>query len=389
MATKKRGAGEGTIFQRQDGRWTAVISLGYYNGKRRRKTIYGETFKEVKDQLQRLQVEAQKGMLINTERQTVGQFLDSWLQNVKNTVRPASYINYEQTVRLHIKPYIGQVTLEKLSPQNLQVFISESTKAGKTPTLIRYNRTVLRIALGQALKWGLVSRNVASLVEPPKAERKREIKFLTPDQAKHFFDNCDEAKDRHTALYALTLALGLRLGEVTGLHWKDVDLTAGTIKICGALQRIYGEGLKIVETKSAQSNRTLSLPTQILNRLKDHRIRQLQYRLAAGDKWQDTDLVFTTLIGTPVDSKALLKSFQSSLHRAGLPKMRFHDLRHSCATILLAIGVAPRTVMEILGHSQIGLTMDTYSHIVPELKQEVADLMDQVLQGKAKVGRNS
>lgn len=379
MGIKKRGPGEGSIYERKDGRWAATISLGFVNGKRQRKTIYGATHKEVKDEMARLQVDIQRGLTFNSEKQTVAQFLQSWLETVEPNLRPKTYISYEATIRLHITPYVGNIKLSKLSPQNLQQMMGASIKAGATGSSVSLARSVLRIALGQALKWGLVVRNVATLVNPPKYG-KREIQFLTPDQAKLFLDACHKEEDRLAVLYTVSLALGLRVGEVTGLRWEDVDLTAGTVKITASLQRIKDKdtsALKRVETKTKTSKRILSIPTELLNDLKDHKKKQLQDKLFAGPKWVETGLVFTTFRGTAIEPGSVPKRFNRAIEKAGLPKMRFHDLRHSCTSLLLAAGVDPRTIMEVLGHSTLKMTMEVYAHVLPSLKENAAQQMNE------------
>ncbi len=172
----------------------------------------------------------------------------------------------------------------------------------------------------------------------------------------------------------------LRRGEALGLRWTDVDLDTSTLKVRTSLQRVDGR-LQLVEPKTARSRRTIALPQSAIIALRHHRVRQLQERLLAGQRWHDTGMVFTTTIGTPLDPRNVYRHFQRALAEAGLPQKRFHDLRHTCATLLLAQGVHPRGVMDILGHSQIALTMDTYSHVIPALQREAAGRMDALLAG--------
>jgi integrase len=204
------------------------------------------------------------------------------------------------------------------------------------------------------------------------------VRTLSSEQARSFLDAVQG--DRLEALYTVAIALGLRQGEILGLRWIDVDFDAGTITVARALQRVGGR-LMFVPPKSARSLRTVSMPTTLVAALRAHRARQLQERLAAGPDWNPDDLVFTSSTGTPLDSRNVTRRFQAALERAGLPRMRFHDARHTCATLLLAQGVQPRVVMETLGHSQISLTMNTYAHVIPELQREAADRMEAVLAG--------
>ncbi len=374
----KRGQNEGTIYKRKDGRWTASLNLGYKGTRRVRKSFYGKTRKEVQQRLTVALRANQLGLPTINERQTVGQFLNNWLtESVKQTVRPRTFNSYSRIVRLHIAPDLGRITLARLSPQDIQSLLNHKLSSGLSARSVQYIHAVLRRALGQALKWGLVARNVAKLVDPPAVQRP-EIKPLSPEQARIFLEAVKG--DRLEALYSVALAIGLRRGEALGLRWQNIDFDAGTLTIRKTLQRINGK-LSLVEPKTERSRRTLTLPQVALTALKAHRARQLQERLAAGSAWQETDFVFTTTIGTPLEGANIARrSFKKLLAKANLPNIRFHDLRHTAASLLLVQGIHPRVVMETLGHSQISLTMNTYSHVIPALQQEAADKMDALLQ---------
>lgn len=329
-------------------------------------------------------------MLILDERQTVAQYLAHWLhQCAKPVVRPSTFRRYGDMVRLHIAPELGAIRLSKLTPQHVQAFLNRKcgapsasrTKVGRptprglSPRTVRHCHAVLRVALGQALRWGLVSRNVAALVSPPRVEH-TEVQPFNPEEARHFLGAVQG--DRLEALYTVALACGLRQGEALGLLWDDVDLDAGSLRVCHALQRVDGV-LTLVEPKTARSRRNIALPALVVKALRAHRARQLQERLLAGQRWEDTGFVFTTTIGTPLDARNVQDGFKAVLARAKLRQQRFHDLRHGAASLLLAQGVQPRGVMEILGHSQIGITLNLYSHVMPELLRDAADKMDAVL----------
>ncbi len=372
----KRGQNEGSIYKRKDGRWAAVVSLGYKDGKRWRKSFYGSTRRGVQEKLNAALRAHQQGLPVAPERQTVGQFLEHWLsESVRPTVRPRTYIRYGEHVRNHISPAIGHIKLSRLTPQHVQALLNEKLGDGLAPATVRYMHAVLRRALKQALKWDLVARNAAALVDAPRVTQK-EIEPFTPEQARIFLDAI--RGDRLEALYSVALAVGLRKGEVLGLKWTDVDLDKRTLTVRASLQRIDG-ALVLVEPKSRQSRRTVALPQTVIDAVRLHRARQLQERLLAGSRWQDHGLVFSTTIGTPMDTRNLTRHFRKALRDAGLPLRRFHDLRHSCASLLLAQGVHPRVVMEILGHSQISLTMNTYSHVIDKLQHDAAAQIDAVL----------
>lgn len=379
---RRRGHGDGSIHQRtRDGRWVAVLDIGWKDGKRSRKTYTGATRKEAADKLRAGQREKDNGAAPSTARQTVGQFLDQWLTDVvKSSVRPRTFNSYEMHVRLYLKPGLGHHQISKLTPQHVQKVMNDRLQAGLSPRSVQYMRAILRRALGQAVKWDIVSRNVATLVDPPKSER-HESEWLSPDQARTFLSSVKG--DRLEALYSVAVALGLRQGEALGLRWLDIDFDAATITVRKSLMRLDGKVI-LAEPKTRQSRRTIPLPASIAVTLREHRRRHLEERLLLGPDWKGFDggdLVFTTATGTPLDPRNLSRQFKAALTRAGLPDMRWHDLRHSCASLLLARYVPPRVVMETLGHSQIGLTLNTYSHVIPSLQQDAAALMDGLLTG--------
>ena len=236
-------------------------------------------------------------------------------------------------------------------------------------------RAVLRAALTQAVRDGLIVRNPAGLSRPVRVEH-REMTVLSPAQARTFLDAV--RGDRLEALYSTALAVGLRQGEALALRWQDVDLEAATLRVEHGLQRIAGK-VQLVPTKSTRSRRTVVIPGMVADALRAHRTRQLEERLLAGGRWHDDAYVFTSTIGTPIDASELRRAFAAVLRRAGLPVIRFHDLRHSAASLMLAQGVAPRGGTETLGHSSITLTMDTYSHVLPALQRQAADAIDRLL----------
>jgi integrase len=260
-------------------------------------------------------------------------------------------------------------------PQAVQALLNAKLASGLSPRSVAIIHSVLRTALGQAVQWDLVPRNVATVVQPPRTPR-AEITPLTPTQARVFLDAV--RGDRLEALYSVGVALGLRQGEILGMRWEDVDLETGIVRVAQALQRVDGRFV-FVEPKSQHSRRTVPMPETVARSIRIHRSRQLEERLAAGARWQESNLVFTTPVGTPLDSRNVTRRFQATLERAGLPRLRFHDLRHTAASLMLAQGVSARAVMETLGHSQIGLTMDTYSHVLPSLRRDAADRMEAIL----------
>lgn len=374
----KRGAHEGSIYQRQDGRWAASIHLGYVDGKRQRKSFYGQTRRAVQERMTKALSEVHAGLPVRSDdRETVAAYLSRWLSaSASQRVRPRTLAGYRLIADKHLIPAIGRVPLAKLTPAQVQAMLNAKSASGAKPQTVRNIHAVLRRALTQALRWGAVSRNVATLVDLPRVDR-HEVPGLSPADAKAVM--VAVAGDRIEPLVLLTLSTGLRQGEALGLRWQDVDLDAGTIRVRYSLQRMPGRGVELVEPKTTRSRRTLHLPTSTATALREHRKRQLAERLWAGSRWQEGDFLFTTTIGTPMIGADVTRRFQALLRVAGLPAMRFHDLRHGAASLLLAQGVHPRVVMEMLGHSTITLTMNVYSHVIPDLQREAATKMEAAL----------
>jgi integrase len=396
---KRRANGEGTTYQRKDGKWVGSLTVGWsINPKtqksvRQRKVVYGANQQEVSQKLTRLKADRDRGIAVPMERQTVAQFLELWLRDVvKPSVRDSTYRSYEGHVRNHIVPELGRIQLTKLTAQNVQAMLNrkatsealnrDGARRALSPRTIQYTRAVLRKALNQAVKWDLVPRNVAALADPLRSIRK-EIHPLSIEQAKKLLQAVNG--DRLEALYTVAVAVGLRQGEAFALRWRDVDFDACTLTVNQTVQRVGGK-VKFDEPKTARSRRTIALPTPCLTRLLEHKELQREEQIAAGRHWLEYNLVFTTTTGTPLDPSNVRRQFKAHLRAAGLPIVRFHDLRHTAASILVAEGVHPRTVMEVLGHSQIGITMNLYSHVMDEAKRDAADRMGAVF-ASSKGGR--
>lgn len=369
----KRANNEGSMRQRRDGLWEARVTV---NGKQR--SLYGKTRAEVSRKMREALRDTEHGLPLADERVTVSQYLSRWLEtSVKPSVRPSTYQSYEMHVRVHLSPALGRTRLSHLTPHHVQDMMNRLLETGRSPMTVLHIRATLRKALGQAVKWGMIQRNVATLVDPPKASRYH-VEALSPEDAGKIL--AAVKGHRLEALFTVALAVGLRQGEALGVRWEDLDLENAQLRVQQALQRVNGT-LQLVEPKSARSRRTIPLPGVAVASLRGHRALQHRERLAAGDSWTDSGLVFTTESGSPLDGPTVTRVLQRLLQAACLPRHRFHDLRHDCATLLLAQGVSMRVVMETLGHSQISLTANTYSHVVPALQRDAADKMNQVLKG--------
>ncbi len=374
----RRGNSEGTITKRKDGRWEARISLP--NGKR--KSFYGRTRQEVAQWLVQVRHDLNKGLLVLDERQTVGQYLEGWLETVRMNLRSSSMRRYREHVR-RIMPVLGYVPLVKLSAQQVQMLYAQLLGEGLSSTTVRHLHMVLHRALKDALRLGLVQRNVTELVNVPRVAEYRQTP-LTEEQASRLLEVV--VGDRFEALYVLALTTGMREGELLALQWGDVDFEQGVIQVRQTLRESAQAGKKVyvlAEPKSKTSRRQIALTQIALEALHRHHARQAEERLALGPAWDSSlDLVFPNTIGRLTWPWSLVtRSFKPLLKKAGLPDIRFHDLRHTAATMLLSRGVPVKVVSEMLGHANISITLQVYGHVLPHMQQAAADVMDTVFRG--------
>jgi len=379
----KRANREGSVYQIQGGTWRGAVSIG--GGKR--KYVRGDTQADVVRLLTEIKGQVGRGESVDSlGRQTLGAFLDEWLASAKASVRPRTYDAYESHVRRHIKPTLGGIRLAVLTSQHVQRWVDQLAASGASARSIRRYHGALHTALTRARRWGLVRTNVAAseLLDLPRVED-FEWKPLALDEAQQLLAVVKGY--RLEAIYTVALALGLRRGEILGLRWQDVDLAAGQMWIRRQLQvNPRGEGAihlhgksGLVPTKTHKSKRPLPVPATLLEQLRAHRARQLRERLAAHE-WHDYDLVFTTPKGTPLDGGNELNRFRAFLDAAGLERRRFHDMRHSCGTILHALGVPARDIQAILGHAQIQTTM-IYVHGTTDAERRAAERVAEALFG--------
>lgn len=382
---KRRAKGAGSVFRRADGRWAGMVDVGSESGRRRTKTVYGGSKKEVEERVRRLVNDVADGTPPPSRSPQVGQFLERWLSAVRPSLRPATFASYEGTVRLHIAPEIGRISLDKLTVDHVARLVARTEMHQRlSARTVRYTLLILRIALNKAMRWGLVARNVATLVDPPRVEH-RDVRVLSPEETRRLLDAA--RGDPMEGLIVLAVSTGLRLGEGLGLRWTAVDLDRRQVRVEKALQRIAGRGQVLVEPKTRQSRRTIVLPIIAVEVLRNTRVQQASQRRAAGRDWLEGNYVFTVSTGGPLDGRNVGRTFRRILRSAKVPRMRFHDLRHSCASLLLAQGVSPRVVMETLGHSRISVTMDTYAHVLPALMRDAADAMDRTLSSGIEMDR--
>jgi integrase len=378
--TRRRANGEGSISRHpKRDLYMGRFYVEMPDGTHKRRTVYGKTRKAVAEKMNEALANRSKGIVVDDENLTLGAWLDRWLEDsVRGNVGAGSLRQYSIHIHHHIQPSLGRVKLSRLNPSHIQALYAQKLRDGLAPATVRLTHAVLHRALDQAVKFNLIAQNPTARVDLPKIKQD-EITPLDPEQARLFLDAASEARERYEALFTVALTVGLRIGEVLGLRWSDIDLEAGTLRVSYQLQRYPGKGLVLTEPKYG-SRRTIALPQRALESLRIHRKRQAEERLRAGANWRDMGLVFASEIGTPLDARNVThKHFKPLLKRAGLPNIRFHDLRHSCATILLSRGVHPTYVQNLLGHKSVKLTLDRYSHWMPSMGEQTAAAMEAAL----------
>jgi integrase len=366
-------------------RWRGAVSLGYGpDGRRIRKKVSGATKTGALRKMRELRSELNAGLPIPDDRLTVAAFLNRWIsKSSPGQVCDRTLDSYADTVRLHLLPSLGRKVLRQLTVGDVDDLLAWKRSSGYSPNTVRIVRAVLRRALRQAEREGLVLRNVAALWAAPRV-RGDEGRGLSLDQARLLIG---EARlTRYEALLTVMLAYGLRRGEALGLHWSSVDWTAGTVKVTHGVKRIQDRSslerrtrLVVGELKRARSRRTLFLTPQLVELLRRHRTRLAEERMTVGEAWQDNGLICPSELGTPLDPDHVSHAFSRLCGRAGRSHWHLHELRHSGASLMLAQGTDLYVVFKVLGHSSVAITKDVYGHLVEGQKRAAAQLMSTTL----------
>lgn len=371
---KRRGRGEASIFQREeDGLWVGTVSLGYDgNGKRIRKTVYAPTKREVQDKLDELRSDARVGMLPGASGMTVGQLLDQWLKTTEPKTAARTHEERQRIVKNHLKPRLGGARLDRLTALYVEGLYADMHRDKVGPFAVRSAADQLSIALNYAVRLRLIPANPAKAVDKPRLP-KREPTFLTADQAKRLL--VAAGASNLSALVALALGSGMRQGELLALGWEDIDTRAGTVTVRKALTQTKAAGFALKEPKTAASRRTVALPAFAVDALTAHKTAALKAGVIASP-------VFCTRTGNYLDKKNVLRAFRGIVKRANraaaeadaknktetkpIPdRLRFHDLRHSVASLLLSTGHSLRAVSQRLGHANPTMTLRVYGHVMP------------------------
>jgi integrase len=388
---------KGSIRQRSKGSWSIIIDLPRdpQTGKRHQQwhTVHG-TKKDAERALRELLHSVEKGSYVKPTKVSLAEFLEEWLRGyVELNCSPRTKASYEMIVRRHLIPELGGILLSQLDPRHLQAFYTRQKAQGRvdgkgplSSTTVRYCHSLLAEALGHAVKMGLVSRNVAQATEAPRLDHKVMSTLMLEDT--QTFLEAAEGTPYYTLFYLL-LHTGLRRGEALALRWKNVDLGLSSLGVLGYLSvtetvyKLAGDYI-VKEPKTPSSRRRIALPPSLVLVLRQHRAEQEAQQALLGKPLTDNDFVFANPDGNPLDPSTVSHAFNKVIHKAGLPHIRLHDLRHTHASLLLQAGVHPKVVQERLGHSSIRVTLDTYSHVMGGLQEAAAQHFDKLLtSGKA------
>ncbi len=372
MAKKqRRGRGEGSITQRPNGSWRAQISRD-----KKRLSFGAATKKECQEWLRKTLHQVDYGLDLEGGRIKVGEYLQEWLENARPSLRAKTGYQYDKVIENHILPFIGDLPMKALTPQRVEHFYGELLQKGRGARTVRYTHGVLHKALEKAVRYGLIAVNPAHGASLPQ-QNHQEMQVLDESQVGMFLATA--SGNRLEALFHLAAVTGMRQGELFGLKWSDVQWRAGVLHVQRQVQRVPKKGWSFVEPKTRAGRRMVPIGTGAIEALLRQKERQALEREVAGSRWQEHDLIFSTTVGTPMDPQNLMKDFNAVLKQAELPKIRFHDLRHTAASLMLNHGVPVLVVSRILGHANPSITLNTYGHLYQESTAMAAKLMDELI----------
>ncbi|ACL69123.1 tyrosine-type recombinase/integrase [Halothermothrix orenii] len=378
-----RGAGEGTIVKRKDGLWQGAVTIGTdpQTGKQKRKYFYGKTKKEVAKKMTELKMKLFNGTYSEPSEMKLIDWLHRWIEGRKSTLAYSTYRNYKVMINNHLADDIGETKLKDLKARQVQELLNDKLEKGKvygegglSPRTVKYIYSTLHTALEQAVKENMIPRNICKAVEVPKKQEEKKLHTWNKKQVNIFLKAARDYK--YFILHYLALNTGMRRGELLGLQWKDIDMEKKRIEVKRQLART-DEGLIFKKVKTKSGNRTIPITDNVVRELKRHQIKQGEKRLALGEAYnKKADLVASNGIGNPIDPRNLVRDFKDIIEETGLPEIRYHDLRHTFATLFLEAKGPIKTLQQILGHSSITVTIDTYSHVTEEMLIEAERKME-------------
>jgi integrase len=382
---------KGHIRRRSKGSWTIVLDVGRdpETGKRRQQwhTIRG-TKRDAERALREMLVALEKGTYVKPSRLTLGEWLMQWFNSyVIMHTTPRTQESYYSIMYHHLIPSLGEIPLAQLQPQHLQSYYAHAFAQGRlqngghlSERSVLYHHRILSEALSHAVKMGLVARNVAEVVDPPRPARPK-MTTLAPDDIPKFLEAARETP--YYVFYSTLLYTGLRRGEGLALRWRNVDLDMASLSVVETAYKLGNGEYVIKEPKTSHSRRTVALPPSLALLLHQYRLDREQLLIQLGRRLTADDFVFARIDGSPLDPNAVTRTFAKLISKLGLPHIRLHDLRHTHATLMLKAGVHPKVVSERLGHAGIGITLDTYSHVLPGLQEAAAERFDSMLEENA------
>lgn len=374
-------------FRKRGTKWSFSIDIGRdpETGKRKQKTVSGfKTKKEAEKACAEMIAQIENGDYLEASKDTLGQFLEEWLKSAaKQTMRATTYDGYTRSIHHRIIPELGHIKLTDLKPIHVQKFYSKLVDEGMSAEYIRFLHSILRSALNTAVKWQLIQKSIMTSVEVPRLSRK-EKQTWTLEQAQQFLEYAKQKGTRRYIVYLLAIYTGMRRGEIFGLRWKDIDFENGKISINQTLSWVSGQGHVFQEAKTKRSHRSISISDFVLEELKRHRLEQRKEKLRMGELYNDQDLVAASAYGKPMTPNGVVKYFKKLTIEADLPIMRFHDLRHTHATIMLKLGEHPKIVSERLGHSTIQMTLNLYSHVTPDMQKDASNRFEEAMNSAKK-----
>lgn len=360
--------------------WAVVVDVGRdENGQRRQRWHSGfSTRRDAQEALTVILGQIQQGAYVEPSKETLGHFMRQWLASIRASVCPSTWAGYRMLVEAHIIPTLGTIPVQQLTASRLNSFYADLLENGRrdgkgalSPRTVQYAHATVRKALGDGVRMGLLIRNVAQQATSPASRPHRELSTWSAEELRHFLESVQG--DRLYAAYVLASTTGLRRGELLGLPWRNVDLNAGRVAVTQALIPV-DHAVTYSTPKTARGRRSVAIDPFTVNALVAHRVRQIEERRILGlGKPAEEALVFTALDGSPLHPGQFSTSFDRLVKAAGLPRIRLHDLRHTHATLALQAGIHPKVVSERLGHANIAITLDTYSHVIPALQEEAAD----------------
>jgi len=369
--TRKRGNREGSIHRLPSGHWRGQVSH-----ERHRISKVFPTQRECIEWVRTNRNQISDGLSYTSTQVTIGEYMDSWLTTKKATRRYATWLHYDWLVRRYINPNLGNIKLKDLRADQLQALLSNLLKSGTGIYTTRKIHDILKCALNLAVKQNVIIRNPANLVDPPPKPHK-EMTILSENQVSQLL--VAAKGHRLEALFHLAITTGIRESEVLGLMWSDLDWIKRSLKIERQLERPHGESVQFSAPKTAFGKRSIKLGSKTIEILRNHYERQQEERIEAGEAWKEYDLIFPTNVGTPIHQHNLWRTFKILLKQAGLPAFRFHDLRHTSASLMLNYDIPVIIVSRRLGHARASITSDVYGHLLPNMQDEAAEMIDDLV----------